>query len=386
MRVPLLSLIVLSAAVATARADEAKLPANLPTLAGAKLVMHEHHRFDYLEVGYFEAGDKNIHHDKVEGERFAVNLEPGGKSFDHDAWAAAAKQAGFTVLTPSGAVVARRIDGGVKTWLLATTPYDYHVVIEHAPPAVTVAAPAKEPETLTPDTDLPYFAPTPTMKRTEWHEDDGQALTVDQGGGARLVVGPPVLVIRYKDPDASGIEVQREYTAALERVGWVVTSTSYSGVTTLHYTKDGRDIWLAFSDGNMWIRMVDVGAAAAAAKLEAELTAHGHVALYGIYFDNDKSTLRPESEATLLQIQRLLALEPKLKLEIQGHTDSSGAHDHNQELSDARAAAVKQWLVDHKVDGARLVTKGYAETVPVADNKTEQGRAKNRRVELATVK
>ena len=383
MRTPVLASILIVCAAAAARADDHPLPAGLPTLGGAKLVLGAHQRYGYLDVGYFEG--KASHHEKIEGERFTVKIDPAAKGFDHDAWAAAATRAGFTVLTPGGTVVARRIDHGVTTWFQASTGFDYQVVVPRAAPTVTVAAPAKEPEALAQDTDLPYFAPTATMKRTLWREDDQAHLEV-MSGATRLLLGPPLFELRYQDADASGIEVQREYTAALEKVGWTVVSSNYGGATTLHYARDGRDIWLTFSDGNTWIRMVDVGAAAAAAKLEAELTAHGHVALYGIYFDEDKATLRPESEATLLQIQRLLALAPKLELEIQGHTDSSGAHDHNQQLSDARAAAVKQWLVDHKVDGARLVTKGYAETVPVGDNKTEQGRARNRRVELATVK
>ena len=72
-----------------------------------------------------------------------------------------------------------------------------------------------------------------------------------------------------------------------------------------------------------------------------------------------------------------------MKLEIQGHTDNTGARPHNQTLSEDRALSVKAWLVAHGIAGGQLTAKGYADTKPVAPNSTPQGRALNRRVELA---
>jgi len=75
--------------------------------------------------------------------------------------------------------------------------------------------------------------------------------------------------------------------------------------------------------------------------------------------------------------------QPALRLEIQGHTDNVGAGDLNRRLSESRAAAVKQYLMTNVgIAGDRLTTAGFGDTRPVADNKTEQGRAQNRRVEL----
>jgi outer membrane protein OmpA-like peptidoglycan-associated protein len=136
----------------------------------------------------------------------------------------------------------------------------------------------------------------------------------------------------------------------------------------------------------MRVSVVDTGAAAAWKKLQEQLDKVGHVALYGIYFATDSDVIDATSDATLQELKKLFDGVPALKLEIQGHTDSSGTHDHNQTLSDARAAAVKNWLVNHGVAAARLTTKGYAETVPVGDNKTPEGRSKNRRVELSRAK
>jgi OmpA-OmpF porin, OOP family len=157
------------------------------------------------------------------------------------------------------------------------------------------------------------------------------------------------------------------------------------GLTCAHYTQHGRDVWVKITpfSAAYSVEVADMGAVAAEDKLAKALDDAGHVALYGIYFDTDKATLRPDSEATLVQIRKLLAARPAMKLEIQGHTDNTGTRPHNDTLSQERAAAVKAWLAAHGIDGGRLTTKGYADTKPVAPNGTPQGRALNRRVELA---
>ena len=79
----------------------------------------------------------------------------------------------------------------------------------------------------------------------------------------------------------------------------------------------------------------------------------------------------------------LLSKDATLKLEVQGHTDNVGSDAYNQTLSEARARAVVDWLTKHGTAPDRLTAKGYGQTVPVADNNTDEGRAKNRRVEIA---
>lgn len=113
------------------------------------------------------------------------------------------------------------------------------------------------------------------------------------------------------------------------------------------------------------------------------LDAAGHIALYGIQFDTNKSTLRPESVDTIAQIAKLLQAQPALKLDVVGHTDNVGAAAANLKLSQRRADAVVTALVeDHGIDEARLTARGEGLAKPVADNASEEGRAKNRRVEL----
>ncbi|MBK6777809.1 MAG: OmpA family protein [Flavobacteriales bacterium] len=101
-----------------------------------------------------------------------------------------------------------------------------------------------------------------------------------------------------------------------------------------------------------------------------------------IYFDFDKSVLKPESEAELNTVVELLTDYPHMRIEISAHTDDQGSDDYNNKLSQARAKAVVDYLIAKKVDTSRLIAKGYGETKPIATNADEPGRALNRRVEF----
>ena len=120
-----------------------------------------------------------------------------------------------------------------------------------------------------------------------------------------------------------------------------------------------------------------------AAAMAKDISSSGHVALYGIYFDTDKADLKPESQPTLEEIAKLLKQDAALKLHIVGHTDNVGAFDYNLGLSERRAAAVVKGLTaTHGIAAARLRPAGVGMLAPVAPNDNEDGRSKNRRVEL----
>jgi len=102
-----------------------------------------------------------------------------------------------------------------------------------------------------------------------------------------------------------------------------------------------------------------------------------------VLFDFNKSTLKAESDPVLERVRAMMGKDTALHAEIQGHTDNVGTPEYNQTLSEARAAAVVGWLTGHGVKSDRLAAKGYGLTVPVADNRTDEGRAANRRVEIA---
>jgi outer membrane protein OmpA-like peptidoglycan-associated protein len=101
-----------------------------------------------------------------------------------------------------------------------------------------------------------------------------------------------------------------------------------------------------------------------------------------IHFEFDKDKIRPESFPILDAVVEVLQQNPKIKIEIQGHTDNKGAPAYNKSLSDRRAASVKKYLVAKGVDAARLTSKGYGMEQPVVPNTSDQNRALNRRVQF----
>jgi len=120
-----------------------------------------------------------------------------------------------------------------------------------------------------------------------------------------------------------------------------------------------------------------------AATLAGDISRTGHASVYGIYFDTGKADVEPESDATLKEIAKLLQQNPALKLYVVGHTDNQGTLDMNMDLSKKRADAVLASLTTkYGVAASKLRAAGDGPTAPVASNDAEDGRAKNRRVEL----
>jgi outer membrane protein OmpA-like peptidoglycan-associated protein len=135
----------------------------------------------------------------------------------------------------------------------------------------------------------------------------------------------------------------------------------------------------ALQAGKLADRMVVVSSAEIAKALDTS----GKVVLYGIQFDFNKSTLRPESRPTLDEIGKFLRVDPAQKLYVIGHTDNVGGFDFNIQLSQARASAVAAELIkSYGIAPARLRASGVGLQAPIASNVDEDGRAKNRRVEL----
>jgi outer membrane protein OmpA-like peptidoglycan-associated protein len=104
--------------------------------------------------------------------------------------------------------------------------------------------------------------------------------------------------------------------------------------------------------------------------------------LSGNSFDFRSSDLKPEAKAQLEKVAETMAKNPSVNIRVEGHTDSVGSEKRNERLSRLRALSVKAFLVEHGVDASRVSTKGFGSSKPIADNKTEEGRAKNRRVEI----
>lgn len=179
--------------------------------------------------------------------------------------------------------------------------------------------------------------------------------------------------IRFADPSY----VRRFLTAKLARPAGDV----YASVLVQAQTPQmaGETHLAVIEVKSMETGLVSVDAKA----MGSDIVATGHIALYGIYFDSGKSVVKPESEPTLKEIAALLSGNPRLKLHVVGHTDSVGDLASNMELSRARAGAVVQALTTkHGMAPGRLRADGVGPLSPVASNRDESGRAKNRRVEL----
>jgi OmpA-OmpF porin, OOP family len=130
-------------------------------------------------------------------------------------------------------------------------------------------------------------------------------------------------------------------------------------------------------------RMEENMALVNAADMSSSINEAGKVALYGIAFDTDKDAIRPDSRPTLQEIAKLLSSNPRLNLHVVGHTDNQGKSDYNLDLSRRRAATVvRELTANYGIAANRLDSFGCGMYAPVASNDSDEGRAKNRRVEL----
>jgi len=190
--------------------------------------------------------------------------------------------------------------------------------------------------------------------------------------------------------DQSGLAVVRNYESALTKIGGTIVSSDPQRWVNGKVVIDGREIWAQAEKGNgaIWLRIIEKKAmvqhiVADAASFEKDLKATGHVAVYGIYFDTGKSVLKPESTPALQEVVKLLNKDPSLNLWVVGHTDSVGKVEDNMKLAQARAEAVVVALTTtHGIKAARLKGYGVGPLCPTISNEDEEGRAKNRRVDL----
>ncbi len=187
------------------------------------------------------------------------------------------------------------------------------------------------------------------------------------------------------------LKIRRNVQDALKKIGGkVVFDDNFNKTSTIVIQKDSKETWIEVrSYANMYrLNIVEreVMKQEITANAEAmgnDINNTGHVAVYGIYFDSGKTEIKPESDMAIEQISKLLLGNTGLKLYLVGHTDNIGTIEANMKLSKDRADAVVNALVTkYAIPAARLKSYGVASLSPVASNDNEEGRAKNRRVEL----
>jgi OmpA-OmpF porin, OOP family len=194
----------------------------------------------------------------------------------------------------------------------------------------------------------------------------------------------------------SGLQVARNYTNAATTIGGKKLNEFEDGGTqnvVLKVKKDNTEIWAFVTGGNAGNSQYNVyivekalmnqDVVADASSIASSIKETGKAAIYGIYFDTGKWDIKAESTPALKEIAKMLQANAAMKLYVVGHTDNVGTFDSNVKLSNSRAdAVVKELIGKYSITAARLQPFGAGPTAPVKSNLTEEGRAKNRRVEL----
>jgi len=189
----------------------------------------------------------------------------------------------------------------------------------------------------------------------------------------------------------SEAQIKGNYREAFKKIGGVV---QYEDSYNVHMSLDkgGKVTWVRVHPWNggqgieLYIieeKAMEQYVLADAEALAQEINLTGKVAVYGIFFDTGKAAVKPESKPAFEEITKLLKKDPSLKIYVVGHTDSVGRFDANMDLSRRRAEAVVNVLVkQYGLNPGRLKAHGVGPLVPASANSTDEGRSKNRRVEL----
>lgn len=196
----------------------------------------------------------------------------------------------------------------------------------------------------------------------------------------------------YKDAAVPGeLKIRRNIQEALTKIGGkVLFDDNFNKCTTILLEKDGKETWLEARTYDKMYRLTTIDkqamkqeVVATAEVMNKDIMTQGHVSVYGIYFDTAKAEIKPESDAAIAEIAKLLQNTAALKVYVVGHTDNVGSFEANMKLSRDRAESVIRELTGKYHIGAdRLKAHGVSSLAPVGSNDTEDGKQKNRRVEL----
>jgi OmpA-OmpF porin, OOP family len=244
--------------------------------------------------------------------------------------------------------------------------------------------------------DHPMLTRMPDFWISEYKVNEFDTYRFIGGDKKPLVIEGHKYSILYKlqsgASEPGALKITRNIQDALKNIGGkVVLDDSFSKLSTILVQKDGKETWIevrCYSGIMFRLTIVEreimkQEIVADAKAMGNDINSTGHVAVYGIYFDSGKAEIKPESDTTIAQISILLRNNESLELYVVGHTDNVGTIDANMKLSKDRADAVVNTLITkHGIPAARLKSYGVASLAPVASNDTEEGKAKNRRVEL----
>ncbi|MCH8941591.1 MAG: OmpA family protein [Bacteroidetes bacterium] len=187
----------------------------------------------------------------------------------------------------------------------------------------------------------------------------------------------------------SKIDIMNNYRAAAKEMGGKVLYAKRGRITFTLPLNNGGILWAYVTalDGNYDLIIIEEEGfkkqlVFSADQMKRTLDSLGTISIYDINFDTAKDKLKYGAEKVLVEIVKLMKNYPELIIEIQGHTDNVGLANYNLDLSNKRADTVKDYLLLFGVEKKRMIAKGYGLSKPIVSNDTEEGRAKNRRVEL----
>lgn len=201
------------------------------------------------------------------------------------------------------------------------------------------------------------------------------------------------VVYRNDTKPAGELTILRNYENVIKQLGGRKLTSSDASVIGAHLffvEKNNNRNWMILDNSNNLVILTFLEEKAmeqivTAGQLADNISKQGFATLH-LNFDYNKSDIKSSAEPGLKEVVQLLKTDPALKLSIEGHTDNVGSASTNKTLSSARAASVVKFLAAEGIDAKRLSSKGAGSEIPVADNRSEEGRAKNRRVELVKVK
>lgn len=247
--------------------------------------------------------------------------------------------------------------------------------------------------------DHPLFTRMDNFSITSCKEEKFGEVDFRDEQGKKVKVAGKIYRIDYGIKEGyvppSGLQVIRNYENAIKRIGGAKIYQEDQYEIWLKLDKEGKmfwayvDSWHGGGKGETYgVTIVEQKTMAQevvadAKSLLGDIQAMGRASIYGIYFDFDKADIKPESEPALREIAKLLQEHEGVRLYVVGHTDNVGSIEYNMKLSKARAEAVMAKLVDeYRIPSERLKAFGVGSLAPVASNRTDEGQARNRRVEL----
>ena len=249
--------------------------------------------------------------------------------------------------------------------------------------------------------DTPYFSAMPGYYVGEAADKEFDAYSFPDGKKNVRVEGRlwrKQYWLKENGRQASDLQIIRNYSNAIKAIGGKVllegtcsdceASGCSGNIVTGKATKGTKELWITLypcNDGSDYTLVIIEKEAmkqdVTANDMLSALNSEGHIALH-INFDTGKSVIKEESLPVIGEIVTLMKNNPDISLTIEGHTDNTGDAKSNRALSENRARSVVNALADRGIETQRLSSAGFGQEKPVADNKTEEGRAKNRRVEL----